>query len=68
MDGISIRMASDANAFGWGGYNMQGAPHYAREYFSEEECVESSTYREMLGVLTCLQSMVNLCVGKFVVF
>jgi hypothetical protein len=51
-----------------GGYNMQGAPHYAREYFSEEECVESSTYREMLGVLTCLQSMVNLCVGKFVVF
>jgi len=47
---------------------MQGAPQFAREYFSEEEFVESSTYRELLGVLRCLQSMVNLCVGKFVVF
>ena len=47
---------------------MQGAPQYAREYFSEEECVESSTYRELLGVLRCLQSMVGLCEGKFVVF
>ena len=47
---------------------MQGAPQYAREYFSEEECVESSTYRELLGVLRCVQSMVGLCEGKFVVF
>jgi hypothetical protein len=68
MEGISIRMASDASAFGWGGHTMQGAPQYAREYFSEEECVESSTYRELLGVLRCLQSMVGLCEGKFVVF
>ena len=47
---------------------MQGAPHFVREYFSEEECVESSTYRELLGVLRCAQSMMGLCEGKFVVF
>ena len=47
---------------------MQGAPQYAREYFSEGEGVESSTYRELLGVLRCLQSMVGLCAGKLVVF
>jgi len=47
---------------------MQGDPEYAREYFSEEECVEFSTYRELLGVLRCLQSMMGLCARKFVVF
>jgi len=30
------------------GHTMQCAPQYAREYFSEEVCVESSTYRELL--------------------
>ena len=47
---------------------MQCAPQYAREYFSEEKCVEPSTYRELLGVLRCVKSMVGLCEGKFVVF
>ena len=53
VEGISIWIASDANAFGWG-RTMQGAPKYSREYFSEEECVESSTCRELLGVLRCV--------------
>jgi hypothetical protein len=35
--GISIRMTSDANDFGWGGHTMEEASQYAREYFSEEE-------------------------------
>jgi hypothetical protein len=61
-------MASDANDFGWGGHTMQGVPEYANEYFSEAESMESSMSRELLGVLRCLQSMVHLCVGKFVVF
>ena len=47
---------------------MQGAPVYAHEYFSEAESVESSTYRELLGVLRCLKSLLHLCAGKFVVF
>ena len=47
---------------------MEDAPQYAREYFSEEESAQSSTYRELLGVFRCLQAMVHLCEGKFVVF
>ena len=63
--------------FGWlrtpatldgGGHTLQGAPEYAHEYFSQEESVESSTFRELLGVQRCLQAMVLLCEGKFVVF
>ena len=66
--GISIRMASDASDSGWGGHTMEVAPQYAREYFSEEESHESSTYRELLGVFRCLQAMLHVCEGKFVVF
>ncbi len=66
-EGISNRMASDANNTGWG-HTVVDAPHYAREYFSEEESSQSSTYRELLGLLRCLQAMVHLCEGKFVVF
>jgi hypothetical protein len=51
-----------------GGHTLQGAPEYTHEYFSQEEIVESSTFRELLGVLRCLKSIVLLCEGKFVVF
>jgi hypothetical protein len=47
---------------------MQGVIEYAHEYFSEEECGTSSTYRELLGVLRCLRAMLHVCAGKFVVF
>ena len=50
------------------GHTMQGVPEYAREYFSEAERTESSTCRELIRVLRCLQSVVHLCAGKFVVF
>jgi hypothetical protein len=39
----------------------------AREYFSEWEARESSTYRELLGVCRCLQAMVHMFEGRFVV-
>jgi hypothetical protein len=58
--GLAIRMASDANDFGWGGHIMQGVLEYAHEYFSgvlrclPAECTESSTYRKLLGVLMIL--------------
>jgi len=61
-------MASDASDIGWGGHTMQRALEYAHEYFSEAESVESSTYRELLGVLMCLQSLMHLCADRFVVF
>jgi len=66
--GVSVRMASDANDIGWGGHTMQGAVEHAHEYFSSEESVESSTFREMLGVFRCLQAMISMCRGKFGVF
>jgi hypothetical protein len=47
---------------------MEEAPEYAREYFSEEESSESSTYRELLGVFRCLHAIVHVCEGKFVAF
>ena len=66
--GVSVRMASDANDIGWGGHTTQGVVEHAHEYFSQEESAESSTYRELLGVFRCLQAMISLCQGKFVVF
>ena len=53
-EGVAIRMASDASDFGWGGHTMQGVSEYAHEYFSEAESTESSTCRELIGVLRCL--------------
>ncbi len=47
---------------------MQGVVEHAHEYFSSEESVSSSTFRELLGVFKCLQVMISLCRGKFVVF
>ena len=67
-EGVSIRMASDASDFGWGGHTMQDVTEYAHEYFSEEECVTSFTDRELLGVLRCLRAMMHVCAGMFVVF
>ncbi len=61
-------MASDDSDIKWGRHTMQGVVEHAHEYFSSEKSVESSTFRELLGVLRCLQAMINLCRGKFVVF
>ncbi len=47
---------------------MHGVLEYSHEYFLKEESIESSTYRELLGVFKCLQSMVSWCSGKFVFF
>ena len=65
--GVSIKVATDAIDFAWGGHTLGGPLLMAREYFTWEESVESSTFRELLGVLRCLQALVHLCRGKFVV-
>ncbi len=46
---------------------MTGPLEIAREYLSDWEAVQSSTYRELLGVSRCLQAMVHMCEGRFVV-
>jgi len=46
---------------------MTGPMEIAREYFSEWEAVQFSTYRKLLGVYRCLQAMVQMCEGRFVV-
>ncbi len=46
---------------------MTGPMELAREYFSDREAVQSSTYRELFGVYRCLQSTSHRCEGRFVV-
>ena len=67
LKGLSIRIATDASDFAWGGHTMTGPLEIAREYLSDWEAVQSSTYRELLGVSRCLQAMVHRCEGRFVV-
>ena len=64
---LTIKVATDASDFAWGGHTMSGQMEIAREYFSEWEARESSTYRELVGVCRCLQAMVHKCEGRFVV-
>ena len=59
-------MATDASDFAWGGHTITGPMELAREYFSEWEAVQSSSYRELLEVYRCLQSMVHRFEGIFV--
>jgi hypothetical protein len=66
-DGVSIKVATDASDFGWGGHTLGGTTTIAHEYFSEWEAVQSSTYRELLGVTRCIQSLIEICKGKTVV-
>jgi hypothetical protein len=42
--GLSIKVATDASGFAWGGHTMTGPMEIARGYFSEWEAVQSSTY------------------------
>ncbi len=47
---------------------MHGVVEHAHEYFSMEESVQSSTYRELLRIFGCLQAILCLCEGYSVVF
>ena len=67
LKGVSIRIATNASDFAWGRHTMYVPLELAREYFSEWEAVQSSTYRELLGVSRYLQAMVHMCEGRFVV-
>jgi hypothetical protein len=67
MQELSIKVATDASDFGWGGHTLGGTSYIAHEYFSEWEAIQSSTYRELLGVIRCLQSLIEICKGKLVV-
>ena len=69
VEGVSIRVATDATNFGWGGTPWVAPwPLLMSTSISLEESVQSSTYRELLAVIRCLQSVFELGRGKFVVF
>ena len=64
---LFIKVATNATNFGWGGHILEGTTSYiAHEYFSEWEAIQSFTYRELLGVIRCLQSLIEICKGKLV--
>jgi hypothetical protein len=67
LKGVSIRIATDASDFAWGERTMFGPMELAREYFLEWEAVRSSAYRELLGIFWCLEALVHMCDGIFVV-
>ena len=62
--GISIKVATDASDIGWGGHTINGPSFIAHEYFTLWESIQSSTYRELLGVTRCLQSLIARCKGN----
>ena len=64
---MSIRIATDASDFVWTGHTMSGPMELARDYFSEWDTIQSSTFRELLEVSRCLKAMVHMCEGRFVV-
>ncbi len=65
--GLSIKVATDASDFGWGGHTLDETSFISHEHFAIWESIQSSTYRELLGVSRCLQSLVVQCEGEFVV-
>jgi hypothetical protein len=46
---------------------LGGTSYIAHEYFSDWGAIQSSTYRELLGVTRFLQSRIEICKGKMVV-
>jgi hypothetical protein len=66
---VSIHMATDASEGAWGGVLLsvsnQQMPRQTRahEFFTPEEQRQSSTMRELLGILGSLQSFLPLCSG-----
>ena len=67
LTGLSIKVATDANDFAWGGHTMTGPLKIAHEYSSESKAVESSILRELLRACMCLHTLVHRCEGWFVV-
>jgi len=53
--------------FGWGCHTLGDILFLAHEYFSDLKAIQSSTYREMLGVTRRLQALVEQCKGEFAV-
>jgi ribonuclease HI len=62
-EAFTATMYSDASDTGWGGW-VRGTPAQARGYFMPEERVQSSTWRELKGVLELLRSVPDIIRGK----
>ena len=64
---LYIKVATDASDFAWGGHNLSGTSHIAHEYLSEWEAIQSSTFRDLLRIIQCLQSLIEICKNKLAV-
>jgi hypothetical protein len=64
---VSINVETDASEFAWGKHPLCGPLLTAREYFTWEESVESSTFGELLGDLRYFQTLVHISIGTCVV-
>jgi hypothetical protein len=47
---VSIKVATDASDFAWGGHTLGGPLLTTKEYFTCKESVEFSTFLELFGV------------------
>ena len=67
-DAPAVLLACDASGIGWGGLQMGDTAATpgptAQGYFLPWERVESSTHRELRGLLLTLQSLLHVCHGK----
>ena len=63
---LSTKVAIEASDFGLGGYTLGGISQFAHGYLSEWESIQSSTFRGLLGVIRCLQSLIELCKNNLV--
>ena len=63
---LSTKVAIEASDFGGGGHTLGGISQFAHGYFSEWESIQSSTFRGLLGVIRCLQSLIEICKNNLV--
>lgn len=66
--GSAVRFASDASDKGWGSLSLDPAGLVAHGFFTPEERDESSTHRELRGLLYALQAFARHCSGRRVSF
>lgn len=67
-DGAAVRFACDASDKGWGALSLDPSALIAHGFFKPEEREESSTHRELRGLLHALRAFARHCAGRRVSF
>ena len=63
---LPIKVATEASDFGWRGNTLDGIYHIAHGFFSVWDSIQFSTFRGLLGVIRCLQSLNEICKNNLV--